>query len=183
MKKSILALVASCLLTSSYAGAELPKPVVPPVALAPLPTFRAPIVRTCIDPAAASIDFSITNRTSLFGGVVRVVGKVKNVGNATFESGRGQQIAQLLEIVPGGTPRVVASAPFERLAPGAEVPLVFSRAWNASSPAEGEFPPTYRLVLSYDPDIAIDGNTKNDDCRTDNNRLERSGTAINALFR
>lgn len=59
---------------------------------------------------------------------------------------------------------------------------MFEREWNASSPAEGEFPPTYKLAISYDPDIYIDGTKSNDDVNGRNNRKSRAGTGINALF-
>lgn len=76
----------------------------------------------------------------------------------------------------------MARREFTSLASGATTTVHFQRAWDASSPAEGEFPPTYKLVISYDPDIFIDGNPKNDDCTQRNNQLVRSGQAINELF-
>lgn len=63
------------------------------------------------------------------------------------------------------------------------VTVMFERPWNISSPAEGEFPPSYMLEIGYDPDIRIDGNPNNDDCRLGNNRLERSGAEVRAPFR
>ena len=61
--------------------------------------------------------------------------------------------------------------------------MTFTRAWNSSSPAEGEFPPTYTLSIAYDPDIRMDSNPDNDDVNERNNRTEKSGTPINDLFR
>lgn len=78
---------------------------------------------------------------------------------------------------------MVAQVPFQNLAPAQEVNLVYERNWDAASPAEGEFPPTYRLLIGYDPDILLDGNPNNDDCNSNNNQLERSGADVNALFR
>jgi hypothetical protein len=69
----------------------------------------------------------------------------------------------------------VAGSAFQNLTPGQTVTLVHHRNWNGSSPAEGEFPSTYRLMVGYDPDIFINGNPKNDDCVNTNNRKERSG--------
>lgn len=178
-KRSLtFALASICILTSSLAAAE---PTLPKLPL-PAPTFRTPALLRCIDPAATSVDFAMVSRTSQFAGRVRITGKVKNVGNSAYESGPRQQTAQLYEIVPGARPRLVATTAFQNLAPNTEVAVSFVRDWNASSPAEGEFPPSYRVVVSYDPDILLDGNTKNDDCRTNNNTLERSGSALNALF-
>jgi len=35
--------------------------------------------------------------------------------------------------------------------------------------------PWYLLVIVYDPDIRLDGNPKNDECTSANNKKERSG--------
>ncbi|MCS7021256.1 MAG: hypothetical protein NZU63_05450 [Gemmataceae bacterium] len=89
----------------------------------------------------------------------------------------------MYEVPLGGRPRLVARLPFERLNQGQELRVRVIRTWDASSPAEGEFPPSYRLVIAYDPDIRLDGNPHNDDVDLHNNTLERSGDAINRLFR
>lgn len=49
-------------------------------------------------------------------------------------------------------------------------------------PAEGEFPPNYRTIIVYDPDIRMDGNPNNDDYNVGNKDRSRSGTGINDLF-
>jgi hypothetical protein len=36
--------------------------------------------------------------------------------------------------------------------------------------------------VSYDPDIRLDGNPKNDDCNTSNNVRDRAGSELSALF-
>ncbi len=59
---------------------------------------------------------------------------------------------------------------------------MFERPWNMSPPAEGEFPPSYVLEIGYNPDIRIDGNPNNDDCRLGSNRLERSGAQMRTLL-
>lgn len=137
-----------------------------------------PVLRRCPDPAARQIDFQLIQRTNQFNGRVRITGVVRNVGRAAYESNPGQQIAYLYE-----NERLVAQRSFQNLTPGQEVRVVYVRDWNISSPAEGEFPPTYKLIIGYDPDIAIDGNPRNDDCNLNNNRRERSGEDIRALFR
>ncbi len=53
------------------------------------------------------------------------------------------------------------------------------RSWNIAD----EFPSTFRLVIVYEPDIRNDGNPKNDDCRMNNNTLERTGADMNPLFK
>lgn len=136
----------------------------------------------CPDPAAARIDFSIVSLTSQFAGVVRIAGVVRNIGAASYESGPTQQSVLLYEVPIGGTAVLKANQAFQNLAPGAEVTVTYERNWDSSSPAEGEFPPDYRIILTYDPDIYMDGNPMNDDCNGGNNDLTRSGAGINALF-
>jgi hypothetical protein len=187
--KRIVPFTVLSLLFSSVALADPPAPSVAPkpvttVPVAPLPTLRVPPpALVCPDPAAVSIDYSMVSRASRFAGRVRIAGKVKNVGGAAYVSGPNQQVAQLYEIVPGGRPRLVASQAFQNLAPNAEVTVSFERDWNASSPAEGEFPPSYRLMIVDDPDILLDGNPRNDDCGRTNNTRDRAGSDINAMFR
>lgn len=130
----------------------------------------------CPDPAAFAINFQIVNRFSTFTGKVRITGVVKNVGSKAFSGGGG--MAYLYE---GNTLRKTKS--FSYIAPGATFSLFYERNWNASSPNEGEFPPKYKLVILYDPDILMDSNKNNDDCKITNNRKERSGSGINSLFR
>ncbi|MEN9253393.1 MAG: hypothetical protein Q6K26_00745 [Gloeomargarita sp. SZTDM-1c_bins_89] len=147
----------------------------------PRPRLPQPSL-TCPDPAVQAINFKLLNRTSRFRGQVQIIGVVRNQGSAPYQSAPNQQIVALYEQVPGSPARLVAQQPFLNLAPGEQVQVIFERDWNSSSPAEGEFPPTYLVTINYDPDIYIDGNPGNDDCRTTNNRLERSGAAINTLF-
>lgn len=137
---------------------------------------------SCADPMAQGVNYTLVNRTTRFQGRVRITGVVRNQGTATYQSGVNQQIAYLYEQNPGAQPRLVAQRAFQNLTPGQEVTVVFERTWNSSSPSEGEFPPSYIVDIGYDPDIRLDGNLNNDDCRLGNNRLERHGTEINALF-
>lgn len=137
----------------------------------------------CPDLAAQQIQFQLIRRNSSFRGVVRITGVIRNVGLVAYNSGLGQQVAYLYEQQLGvSTPRLVAEQPFQNLVPGQEVRVSFERDWNGSSPAEGEFPPIYKLLIGYDPDIYKDGNPKNDDCNRINNQRERSGSAINSTY-
>lgn len=135
------------------------------------------LTRMCTDPAARSIDFRIVRRTSQFTGRVEITGTIKNIGKAAYETRPNQQSVHLYE---GST--LVKQQAFGNLSPGQTVTIRYQRNWNSSSPAEGEFPPTYKLLIVYDPDIFIDGNPKNEDCVSANNTKERSGSDINALF-
>ena len=193
MRRNAMLLIASCVLvqaagvcraeTPYYINPNLftnkynPRLVRPWAGNSVLPGKLAP-VRSGIDPAAHSISFRVLSRTTQFRGRVEIAGVIKNVGSATYQSRSGAQLAYLYE-----DRRLVASKDFPQLAPGQEIKLTYGRNWDSSSPAEGEFPPTYKLMIVYDPDIAIDGNRQNDDVYSKNNRTERSGTAINALFR
>jgi hypothetical protein len=159
-----------------------PATVVRPGTLRPFP-------RDCMDPAAVEIRFDIVRRYSQFRGRIRITGVVKNIGSKAFQSGPGQAKAYLYQLPPGvpcpnatgGT--VVAEKGFTNLAPGAVITVSWERDWNSSSPSEGEFPNCYRLLISYDPDIYIDGNDNNDDCNQNNNKKDRSGTEINDMLK
>ncbi|MFQ5501303.1 MAG: hypothetical protein ACE5EQ_03260 [Phycisphaerae bacterium] len=125
------------------------------------------------NPAVDRIDFTLVSTTSATQGMVKIDGVVENKGGGMFDSNPGQQSVQLFE----GT-TMVAEQIFEDLAPSAMVTVSFTKNWDTTN----EFPPTYRAIIVYDPDIFIDGNEGNDDCATSDNVLERSGTDINALF-
>jgi len=123
--------------------------------------------------------------TAQFRGRIQVTGVVKNVGDKPFlNKGRPGCAGIYLYAVPmGGQPQLVQKIDMVDLAPGATQTITHQRDWDASSPNEGEFPPSFRLAISYDPDIRMDSNPDNDDCNMNNNRIEKSGTEINALFR
>jgi hypothetical protein len=143
------------------------------------------IRRACPDPAAHEIRFQIVRRDSQFNGRVRITAIVKNVGGKAFASGPNQAAAHLYQMPAGATSggTLVAQRNFQNLAPGATISVSYERDWRSSSPNEGEFPPTYRLLISYDPDIYMDDNKDNDDCNQNNNKKDRSGSGINDLFR
>ncbi len=138
--------------------------------------FRALKHGRCPDPAAKQLQFQILNKTGAFDGDVRITGTIRNDGTQ-YNSSPTQQSIHLYQ---GNT--LVATKPFHNLNPGQQVEIQFDRHWNASSPSEGEFPPNYKLMISYDIDINLDGNPANDDCVGANNQRERSGMGINDLF-
>ena len=126
----------------------------------------------CPDPAAVELRVAnVRTRRGTSGTVYEfdVVGTVRNVGAGTWSSGRGQQIASLAR---NGT--TVSSRDFVSLSPGAS----FSLSHRMSIHAAEEFPPEMSLRISYDPDIRIDGNTANDDCRTGNNQRRLTGQEL-----
>ena len=141
----------------------------------------------CIDPAASEVRFEIVRRDTQFRGRVRITGVVKNVGTAPFTCNAGsmQASAHLYEVPAGATSggTLRGHTDFAALPVAGSVVVSYERDWDSSSPSEGEFPPSYRLMVVYDPDITLDGNPANDDCKMNNNDKSRSGTEINALLR
>ncbi|MHA7058627.1 hypothetical protein ACWGOQ_0015490 [Aquimarina sp. M1] len=139
-----------------------------------------------IDLEASSITFSIVrDGSSDFTGTATITGTVTNTGESDFNSSTGQQAILLYQRnlgapAPGD---LVGTVNFTDLAVGETLTVSYMRPWNSSSPAEGEFPPDYRIVLSYDPDIFIDGNDHNNDEDLSNNDLTVSGSGINDIFR
>ena len=81
----------------------------------------------------------------------------------------------------GGIPKVVAYQTFQYLKVNQKIIFSYTREWSKGSPAEGEFPPRYKLVISYAPDLYTDGNRNNDDFNTLNNEFEKSGSEINSM--
>ncbi|AZZ37415.1 hypothetical protein CIK05_11625 [Bdellovibrio sp. qaytius] len=142
------------------------------------PIIKPPIYSCGIDPAAARIDFEVLSRTTQWRGRVRVTATVKNVGRQDYVSRAGQQTALLYS-----DRTLVARRDFINLAVGQAFTFSYDRDWDSSSPAEGEFPPNYRLIVTYDPDIYLDSNPRNDDCSNANNDRSRSGADINGLLR
>lgn len=193
-----LCVVFFCGVTASFAAEKVVKPTtsvekiqteqvkpdaVKPEAVQHKKMLMKPLKVQCPDPGVKALEFEILSRESDYRGRVRITGTVRNVGAVAYDSGPNQQSVQLWEDVQGVSEKQpVASRAFEDLAPDQEVTVSYVRSWNASSPAEGEFPPSYLLLISYDPDIAMDGNEGNDDCRSTNNRKERSGMEINSMF-
>lgn len=131
-----------------------------------------------IDLSASRINFTIIKCKDRSNAFVVVDGVVKNTGGLAYSTGANQQSALLYED-NGGRLQLVASKSFQNLAPGAEVKISYTRPWNRSSPAEGEFPPKYVLVIGFDPDIYIDGNDNNDDSNYSNNRFTKSAAEVN----
>lgn len=131
----------------------------------------------CPDPAVRDITFALVSRSGKFKGRVKITGLVKNLGGL-YSSRVNQQKVQLTE-----NDRVVAQKDFSNLGPGEELTLVYEREWNAHLPPGTVLAsPVYKLQILYDPDIASDGNPRNDDCNGGNNFLQRDGADILNFF-
>lgn len=90
---------------------------------------------------------------------------VSNVGSADYQSGNNQQGARLY---PTGSSRTTLANlnSWSNLPAGRSVSTQFHvRNYRTST----EFFTGYTLRISYDPDIRMDGNPNNDDCRNSNN--------------
>jgi len=180
-------------LGSVQAANELKRPSVrmmpPPTAIQKVPMEQQRLrgrirqLRRCPDPAVTAVDFQVLSQNN-FKGRVRIIARMKNVGQKAFLSNPTQQALHLYQTYPGASGgTLVANRTFGNLKPGQTFAISYDRNWNASSPSEGEFPPSYRAIISYDPDITMDSNPNNDDCNGSNNSMEKSGTAINDLLR
>lgn len=152
----------------------------PPIAT-PLPGLRPSpnVLRwACPDLAAQDLTATIVQKTSQFTGRIEMAGTIRNIGLVEYRSTRRQQSVQLVELPQGGAPIIVAQQSFETLASGANLQLRYRRNWDAAL----EFPPAYRLQVSFDPDIRQDENPANDDCKSGNDMRELHGEDISRLF-
>ncbi|MEQ1797150.1 MAG: hypothetical protein ABL872_04310 [Lacibacter sp.] len=140
-------------------------------------TVPANLLKKDIDLSAAEIKFSIVSVKDRFNGTVKIEGVVKNVGRGNYTSGDNQQTVLLYEEVPGLSPKLVASRNFQNVPVNGTVSVSFTRNWRTAD----EFPPSYIVMIVFDPDIYIDGNDNNNDANSANNRISKSGSAINAL--
>ena len=132
----------------------------------------------CPDLAAVDVKFQILNRYTRHSGKVRISGVVKNVGSKNFVSNPRQMSVVLYEEAPGGRAVIRARQSFGNIPAGRTVQVSFTRTWYTST----EFPPNYRVCVIYDPDIKLDSNPQNDDCRSSNNCKTPRGSDINKLF-
>ncbi|RQP17348.1 MAG: hypothetical protein EAS52_09060 [Parapedobacter sp.] len=138
---------------------------------------KEPDAKPNIDLAAESLEFTM-EKTGDFEGNVTLTGVVKNVGDA-YRSNDGQQTIQLLEKPASGKSMVLVSKKFKDLDAGATLEIEhIVQSWRTSQ----EFPPSFILRISFDPDLYIDGNPQNDDSNAGNNSIERRGQEINELF-
>lgn len=163
---------------------KLPTPGVVPGVTPPagaVPGVRPALA--CPDPSAVSLSARIIHRDNQWSGRVEIVGLVRNIGRGAYHPGRRRQLVELTEQVPGGRARIVKSQWFSNLRPGETVKVRYRRHWNSSSPAEGEFPPTYVLSIVYKPAPGKGESGPSVDCHLSNNRKTMSGTEINRLFR
>ncbi|KMW56443.1 hypothetical protein AIOL_001397 [Candidatus Rhodobacter oscarellae] len=136
----------------------------------PLPALTGRIGVNCPAPGVQSI-----TARRMGGNRVRIEAVIKNVGGINWVSNRNQQTA----MIGDDFGRANARRDFTRLDAGSHFVLRHDVNWNLAN----EFPSGFRASINYDPDIYIDGNPANDDCRRNDNSRSISAAEINALFR
>ncbi len=174
LKVLAIVLVFCFATNSSFAQYQLPSKY--QIKKAPTYKYNKPIYipqPSCPDLKAMPIEFTVLSRPTAYTARVRVTATIKNIGGADYISGSNQQGIQLYI----GS-RIVRNVPFSNLAKGQTRTVTYDMTFSTSD----EFPPTIKLYISYDPDIAIDGNPKNDECTYSNNQSSRDSREIGGLL-
>ncbi len=127
----------------------------------------------CPDPAVTKL--VVEGARALPGGdgwTFYVHAEVRNLGDAPWSSGSGQQALRVS--LHGGRTRELTAIDFTSLQPGQERSVVTETTLSAHD----EFAPRIVARIDYDPDIAGDGNPANDDCNRGNNTREISNEEL-----
>lgn len=112
------------------------------------------------------VDLAVIAQESRSGSTTRIVFGVRNVSGVDYVSGANQQA-----VVLSSLGRTVQVGSFGNLSAGQ------ARTWTVNVPNPFEFPSTYDVRYTTDPDIRIDGNRQNDDC---NNRNDAGHVVVAA---
>ncbi len=155
-----------------------PTPQLPKDAIQkPLPGPLRPLACT-VDPAIGAI----TLTKGKAAGSVQVTVEVRNMGSSTWQSGANQQNVSV-SVKNGNTGNVVSRS---QALPGRAV--ANSRMGMLTTPMipnafdTFEFGGSVEAIINYDPDIAIDGNSCNDDRNAGNNRKSISFEQVQAFL-
>ena len=155
----------------------------PPVTTVPAPVDKretkqpSPLINTakrCPDPAILNrkIDLIIGDRYDENTSSYTLKATIRNVGGSPYISNPKQQEIMLIEKEFSKPDRVVLRQPFRNLSPGQDITVTYRSQitrYNEVYPYPVER--VYELSIVYDPDIRIDGNPQNDDCRSSNNKV------------
>lgn len=133
----------------------------------------------CPNPAVRSINARVVSRTAS-NATVRITAVVENLGRVAYVSRPGQQGFTLARDTSGRAGSIMARRDFPRLNPGQRVTISFTQ--TVSRWGYGEFPPVFDARIGYDPDITLDSNPANDDCRGTDNRRTLNGQIVNAML-
>lgn len=132
-----------------------------------------------VDLKAEGLTYALVSQSSATTGVVRISGKIKNIGNANFSSTIQQQYAAIYERPLGTTTETEEIAlNFTTMNAGEETTFFYDRNWDTTI----EFQPEFILRIVMDPDITLDGNSNNDDINFNNHQIILQGNEINSLF-
>lgn len=131
--------------------------------------------KTCINPAIVKLQVQLVRRDSRhrFQGRIRLTARLKNIGNADYVTRPNQQTVQLYY-----GRRMLKNQPFGNLRKGETKTIAVELPWNAA----GEFQGNLKAMIVYDPDIRMDGNPRNDDCKMSDNSKTIPPATANALF-
>jgi hypothetical protein len=163
---------------------DRPDKPLPVDTLRPPPNEEGMSAMDCPDPVAYDIPFKITRRKDKSHIRVRITGIIKNIGRKTFKPIHNQAKAYLYEMPPGTSTggKIVAQKIIPNLNPSAAISLSCERNWTINPASGGDFVPTYRLQILYDPAVYKDTSKDNDDCSKKNNTKVRNGSDIKELF-
>ena len=140
-----------------------------------IPAINAPIRIQCPNPMVRDINVRVLTRSASQARIL-VTAVIENAGGADYVSGPNQQTITLTR----GNQRLT-SRDFTTIRVGNRIEVSYPQIVSAHG--YGEFPPTFHAYLAYDPDVRIDGNPANDDCRVNDNRKSLNGNVVNALLR
>ncbi len=126
----------------------------------------------------ADVTYEKVTQNSSTSGTVKIIAHVKNVGNSAFISSDNQQVANLVMKVPGTSDMIIEHLDFTTIAKDGELTFQSIQDWDTSI----EFPASFELRIVYDPDIAIDSSSDNDDSNDSNNTFLLDGFVLNTLF-
>ncbi|HET9360835.1 MAG TPA: choice-of-anchor D domain-containing protein, partial [Vicinamibacterales bacterium] len=113
----------------------------------------------------ADIGLDVVRHTKPYVADVRITGLARNLGPSVLSEPGG-----MIWLYEGN--RLVREDKLSAVDVGNVVSVVYERQWDSASPSEGEFPPTYRVVVK--------GPT---DCSGNNNEVRRSGADLNTKIR
>lgn len=182
-------LIVAALTAALFAGVAAAQVQLPPGAVRPTPQQQLPPGATPrIRPACGGgVDLAITNAT-LYKlsrpGDARVEFEIYNLGPGEWNSGARQQMANLVvRNGASGHEYTMTQVPIggRRFASGARVGRVISTP-IASAFDTFEFSGAVEMSLSFDPDIAIDGNDCNNDANASNNTFSIDSAGVQAFL-
>lgn len=163
-------LTASLVATVSVAASAMAGPIAPmpyrPGTPLPEPGFVPGLVMGCpVDPAVTSVTLTKGARR----GEVRISYEVVNEGDAAWRSGARQQLVHLVAINNNTGRRFTTNQALTASAPAGAVMQRFTTPTIRNAFDDFEWGGSVQVAISYDPDIAIDGNRCNDDTNAGNN--------------